>query len=604
MIKRQNPSKLSKKKVQVITLDPSNLLEDEANLLHQFLLAEEKKSKDEKQKVFYQNTDYFFKGKTIRFTEQLVRRTKKQFFTKKYIYTVFNPILDNLLGKGSFGEVYSASGKLEHSNNSMKYSEYSGDKEKAIKVQFISPENKAKRMKKEYMLQKRIKSSKTKKITFEKVQGKKLKSYLLMRKYPGESLTEILLKKDTLTVSQRYHLTVNLMKALQAIFDDGVIPRDVKPDNIKVNLATMEVTVFDVGLGRLRDKKDKKRKGTPEFTSPEMALYGELADEKSDVYALGLILRELWDDSDRLNELIKVEDMNALEIITLRGEEFKENTIKNVTFTVEMVNKLNASGFDAPKLGDILCELTHAHPDTRLSLNDALKRIQKVPTWVERIEEIISGVEKNHFKNYDATKKAYVRNAIDLVRWAINNRNLLDLADDKEIADQVILKMFKVLMVCCFQNQNKKHFGLFNIHSIYTKTGSYIEKELRRTDYDVNDPNTVLREKLFGKNYGSGNILPSYHDMATILYQEQMSKYANVNDKSHSAKITVKGLEISPVSIELTPNNKIDVLSTASALITNAQPPKTPSIKLTVRHLRSDNQLAKFAQGQIHNNKK
>src|SRR5881628_466221 len=76
-----------------------------------------------------------------------------------------------------------------------------------------------------------------------------------------------------------------------AVHDRGVVQRDVKPDNILLDLATGRALVSDFGIARVGSDTTagpQRVVGTAEFMSPEQVL-GERVDPRSDLYSLGVV---------------------------------------------------------------------------------------------------------------------------------------------------------------------------------------------------------------------------------------------------------------------------------------------------------------------------
>jgi serine/threonine protein kinase len=92
----------------------------------------------------------------------------------------------------------------------------------------------------------------------------------------------------------RLRLFVRVCEAVAFAHDRGVIHRDLKPENVMVG-PFGEVLVMDWGLARAAGEGSEIA-GTPGFMSPEQAAGGAV-DARSDVYALGAMLRFLLRES-------------------------------------------------------------------------------------------------------------------------------------------------------------------------------------------------------------------------------------------------------------------------------------------------------------------
>jgi serine/threonine-protein kinase len=85
-----------------------------------------------------------------------------------------------------------------------------------------------------------------------------------------------------------------LCAGLAAAHDSGVLHRDLKPANIMID-GRGKVRVTDFGLAGLAEgfRGDEVMAGTPAYMAPEQ-LAGKAVTVKSDIYALGLVLYEVF----------------------------------------------------------------------------------------------------------------------------------------------------------------------------------------------------------------------------------------------------------------------------------------------------------------------
>ncbi|MGH9260360.1 MAG: serine/threonine-protein kinase, partial [Acidimicrobiales bacterium] len=116
--------------------------------------------------------------------------------------------------------------------------------------------------------------------------------FFAMAYVEGETLTERVRRRGPLPPSEAGQVLREVAWALAYAHGQGVVHRDVKPDNILLEAGTGRALVTDFGIAaavRGAGALDGGEVvGTPEFMSPEQAL-GEPVDARSDLYALGLV---------------------------------------------------------------------------------------------------------------------------------------------------------------------------------------------------------------------------------------------------------------------------------------------------------------------------
>jgi hypothetical protein len=121
--------------------------------------------------------------------------------------------------------------------------------------------------------------------------------YITMELVEGETLADRLRREGPMSIDETLRIGGEVLLALQALHDQGIVHRDVKPGNV---LLTDEgnVRLADLGLARtmLGDEtaatNPESMVGTWQYISPEQAL-GVRIVPRSDLYSFGIVLFEM-----------------------------------------------------------------------------------------------------------------------------------------------------------------------------------------------------------------------------------------------------------------------------------------------------------------------
>jgi serine/threonine-protein kinase len=117
--------------------------------------------------------------------------------------------------------------------------------------------------------------------------------YISMEFVDGEDLASLLRRIGRLPVDKALETARRLCAGLAAAHEKGVLHRDLKPANVMID-GRGQVIIMDFGLAGLSEQlQGDARSGTPAYMSPEQ-LAGTEVTVKSDIYALGLLLYELF----------------------------------------------------------------------------------------------------------------------------------------------------------------------------------------------------------------------------------------------------------------------------------------------------------------------
>jgi len=124
--------------------------------------------------------------------------------------------------------------------------------------------------------------------------------FLAMELLRGQTLKQVL-ESGPLDLGRIVRIGVQVARALQAAHSEGVVHRDLKPDNVMLLEQYGEhdvVKVLDFGIAKSLDEPEASVTatgaviGTPAYMSAEQAM-GQAVDRRSDLYSLGIILYEM-----------------------------------------------------------------------------------------------------------------------------------------------------------------------------------------------------------------------------------------------------------------------------------------------------------------------
>ncbi len=119
--------------------------------------------------------------------------------------------------------------------------------------------------------------------------------FIAMEFLGGEDLETLLRAGEEISVVDRLDIVIQTLRGLEFAHTHRIIHRDIKPSNIRV-LDDGGVKILDFGIAKLESTAVTKAGmmvGTPYYMSPEH-IRGGVLDGRSDVFAVGVILHELF----------------------------------------------------------------------------------------------------------------------------------------------------------------------------------------------------------------------------------------------------------------------------------------------------------------------
>jgi serine/threonine-protein kinase len=125
--------------------------------------------------------------------------------------------------------------------------------------------------------------------------------FIVFEYLEGSLLTDEIYRVGGLPLRRALTIANQIASALEAAHQAGIVHRDLKSDNVFLTDregVSDHVKVLDFGISRFLTGNDSSRQrkmviGTPEFMAPEQIMNPEGVDNRTDVYALGVVLYEM-----------------------------------------------------------------------------------------------------------------------------------------------------------------------------------------------------------------------------------------------------------------------------------------------------------------------
>lgn len=185
-----------------------------------------------------------------------------------------------LLGKGGMGEVYRADDLKLAQSVALKF----------LPAALVSRPDRLERLHSEVRVARQVSHPNVCRVyDIGEADGQ---TFLTMEFIDGQDLAGLLRQAGRLPEDRGIELARQLCLGLAAAHDRGVIHRDLKPQNVMID-GRGQVRITDFGLAVLAGTAADVSSGTPAYMAPEQ-LAGKEVTPQSDLYALGLILHEIF----------------------------------------------------------------------------------------------------------------------------------------------------------------------------------------------------------------------------------------------------------------------------------------------------------------------
>ena len=210
-------------------------------------------------------------------------------------------------------------------------------------------------------------------------------AYIIMEYLEGETLSERLKRENTIPEKEAIEIMLPVMKSLEVVHNEGIIHRDISPDNIFLT-KDGKVKLIDFGAARFATTSHSRSLTViikPGYSAEEQYRSSSDQGTHTDVYSLGATLYRMITGitpPDALERRVRIENAKK-DILT---EPHKIN--KRISLVIEnaILNALNIRIEDrTPTVQKLMSDLTANVPVKRIYGKIKRVDIYRIPVWLK-----------------------------------------------------------------------------------------------------------------------------------------------------------------------------------------------------------------------------
>lgn len=431
---------------------------------------------------------------------------------------------DYFIAKGGFGSVYASPGVIKISNNHLTLKL----KSRVVKHQIDSPIEKV-------QFEQQISPYY---LHFKAPVSVENESWSVMARINGQDGCKFIAafsidieysKKTTknfaLFFNKALEVSTNASNSLQEIHALGIVHQDIKPENLIIDLNTLEVSLIDFGLSKkLTDPINNEGIiGSRYYRAPECECDPFKNTPESDIYSLGMTLFELWggdvleiadDDLDMENAIIN-ERGNFLVNFGLKKEE--KNQIRKIISTM-----CSSDPMKRPCLQQVTAEFE------LLWINRFIKTNPENKQEIQEIYHIATAL-RNKIANY-SYQNLTIQNSGSLVKDILEVLNSLP-----DATNSLQIHVFKkILRVKAFKDFQDKE-SLINV--------------LTQTLHDFVELDQLKKDNSYSRFFSVIQQLPASLDNMKFAKDKQLTKQIKIVERLQRNIVNVSKTETAlPIS--------------------------------------------------------
>lgn len=335
--------------------------------------------------------------------------------------------------------------------------------------------------------------------------------YIVMEIVNGRTLKDLIDEKGKLSVSETINYSIQICEALLCAHENGIIHRDIKPQNIIINKENIP-KVTDFGIAQAPNKNTSVEKdimGSVHYFSPEQAR-GIKTDQRSDIYSLGIVMFEM------ITGKLPFEGDNPISV-----------ALKQVHEQIKIPSSLNS---DVPQLLDqIILKMTNKDIEKRYNnlkeLIIDLKALESKNDIEMTDTLIIPNVNRFKDKNIDPEEQRRIRRTS--IESNSNNRNEFKRQNEvkeRKKSSGVLPIIGGILLALIVATAGFFFFIKFSVLNKPVAKNQIevpmllgmVEEEARKTVEDLNLKFEVT-EKAINHDYGPGEVIYQSVNSGTMV---------------------------------------------------------------------------------------
>ena len=224
-------------------------------------------------------------------------------------------------------------------------------------------------------------------------------TYLVMEHVAGTSLGELLygdLTPKRVNVAVALHIASQLCSALTEPHHKGIVHRDIKPDNVMLQVRSdehLDVKLLDFGVAHIASSRRPASQasirltatgcivGTPHYLAPELCQSGRHASARSDLYAVGAMLHEM------ISGAPPFQGRTVTELLFKQVHEPAPRLPEGIVLNQQLEGELNAL------LEELMSKQASLRPTSALEVKrriDALCVEYDLRVWTDRVVSLAS----------------------------------------------------------------------------------------------------------------------------------------------------------------------------------------------------------------------